>query len=119
MGVGRLIPSRKEWLIVAIVAVLASAVMQIPVCAGHFLARPGTEFTGIVVNIEDFTYQETILQGYDGAWLYHDLFTSEEHARHFYTCSISLWGHIARTIGLSVIGMWHAAGPLHLCCSCW
>ncbi len=98
---------RREWRRVILVAALATAVMQIPYVLGYAMARPGTEFTGNLINVEDFSYQAILLQGYNGAWQYHGQFTSEEHAPAFLYVFYLALGHVARFSGLSIIGIWH------------
>jgi hypothetical protein len=100
---------RREWLMVILVAALATAVMQIPYILGYALARPGTVYTGNLINVEDFSYQAIMLQGYNGAWQYHGQFTSEEHVSAFLYVFYLALGHVARLSGLSVVGMWHVS----------
>lgn len=102
-------PTRREWWVVLLVTLLATAVMQLPYILGYALARPGTEYTGNLVNVEDFSYQAIILQGYQGAWQYHGQFTPEQHAPAFLYVFYLALGHLARFLGLSVVGVWHVS----------
>jgi len=84
--------------------------MLVPYALGYALARPGTEFTGIIMNPEDSqSYFAKMLQGYDGNWLYTIPFTAEEHAPAFVGGFYLALGHLARWLGLSLDIMWHLA----------
>ncbi len=100
-------PTRREWIMALVIALVATGIMQVPYLLGYALARPGTEFTGILINVEDYSYQEIMLQGYDGAWQFHIQYTSEEHTPAFLYVPYLALGHLARLLGMSVVGMWH------------
>ncbi len=102
-------PTRQEWIMALVVALVAAGIMQVPYVLGYVSARPGTEFTGLLINLEDFSYQEIMLQGYDGAWQFHIQYTSEEHSPAFLYVPYLALGHLARLVGISVVGMWHTA----------
>ena len=64
--------TRREWIIVLIIAFIATALMQTPYVLGYAFAYPKTEFTGLLINLADTSYLAIIRQGFDGAWLYHN-----------------------------------------------
>lgn len=108
------IPARRaitlsEWRSVLLIAVIVIAVLQLPYALGYALAQPGTEFTGLLINVEDGSYLSAIGQGIDGAWLYHIPFTTEEHAPVFIEVFYLALGHAARGLNLSATTMWHLA----------
>ena len=90
---------------------LAGAVtilLTVPYILGYGLARPGTVFTGVLMNPEDSqSYFAKILQGYDGKWLYSIPYTSEEHAPALVGTFYLVLGHLARLLGLTAETVWH------------
>jgi hypothetical protein len=101
---------RREWMAVVVVAVLVTGLLQTPYWLGYTWARPGTAFTGILMNPEDTqSYFAKMLQGYEGAWLYTIPFTTEDHSPAFVGGFYLLLGHVARGLGLSLDTMWHVA----------
>ncbi len=102
-------PSMREWLFAFLIAAILTALLQIPYALGYALARPGTEFTGLMVNVEDGSYLSAIGQGIAGAWLYHTPFTTEPHAPAFIEVFYLALGHLARALNLSAVAMWHVA----------
>ncbi len=113
---GKIVPApnartiaRREWLTATAIALGLIALMQIPYALGYLLAPPDTEYTGILLNVEDYSYYAIMLQGYNGAWQYHIQFTTEPHSPAFiYGFYIAL-GHLARGLSVSIPAMWHAA----------
>ena len=101
---------RREWLVALAIAFVALALAQIPYALGYAFARPGFQFTGILMNPEDAqSYFAKMLQGFDGAWLYTIPFMTEDHAPAFLGGFYLLLGRLARVLGLSLETMWHAA----------
>ena len=101
--------SRSEWSFAVLIAVLLTAFLQVPYALGYALARPGTEFTGLLINVEDASYLSGIGQGIEGAWQYRLLFTTEDHSPAFIEVFYLVLGHLARGLNLSAVAMWHAA----------
>ncbi len=101
--------ARHEWRFAFVAATLAISLQQIPYAFGYARARPATEYQGLVLNVEDFSYHAIMAQGYAGAWQYHIRYTSEEHAPAFIYGFYLALGHLARALGISVVAMWHAA----------
>lgn len=101
--------SQCEWILVIMIALSITALLQIPYALGYLLAHPGTEFTGLLINVEDGSYLSAIGQGIAGAWLYHIPFTTEEHTPAFIEVFYLALGHAARILGLSATAMWHIA----------
>jgi hypothetical protein len=100
----------REWLAALCVAVVAVGLLQIPYALGYALARPGTEFTGVIMNPEDSqSYFAKMLEGYDGNWLYTIPFTTEEHSPEFVGGFYLLLGHLARFLNLPLVAVWHLA----------
>jgi hypothetical protein len=101
--------SRREWLVVLIIAATAVALLIAPYLLGHRLARPGTFYTGLLINVEDGTYLSAIEEGRLGAWTYRNFFTVEEHDPVFIQGFYLALGHAARLLGLSAVAVWHLA----------
>jgi hypothetical protein len=95
--------------VTVLITVLVITLQQIPYALGYRMARPGMEFTGLLINVEDGSYLSAIGQGINGAWLYHIPFTTEEHAPAFIQVFYLTLGHLARWFGLSAAAMWHIA----------
>jgi hypothetical protein len=82
--------------------------LAIPYVLGYLSARPGTFYTGTLMNPEDSqSYFAKMLQGYDGGWLYTIPFTSEPHQPAFLGTFYLSLGHLARVTGLSLTAAWH------------
>lgn len=111
MGVGGVSSpiTRSEWVVVLAITLLVTALLQVPYVLGYVLVRPGMEFTGLLINVEDGSYLSAIGQGIRGAWLYRIPFTTEEHAPVFIEVFYLTLGHAARILGLSATAMWHLA----------
>lgn len=101
--------SRREWTIAIVVALAVAALLQVPYALGYILARPDTQFTGLMVNVEDGSYLSAIGQGMDGAWLYRIPFTTEEQSPALIEEFYLALGHAARALGLTAEDMWHVA----------
>lgn len=101
--------SYREFAFVIVVVLVTVALAQFPYALGYALAKPGTEFTGLLINVEDGGYLSKIGQGIEGAWLYHIPFTTEEHAPAFIQVFYLALGHAARALNLSAAAMWHLA----------
>lgn len=99
--------TRREWQFSMLVAFVAAILTQLPYVLGHTFARPGTEFTGLLINLEDASYLSIISQGMDGAWQYHIQFTSEPHSPAFLYGFYLVLGHLARVFSVSNVVMWH------------
>lgn len=103
-------PSRREWTIAVLVALIAIALTLVPYALGYALARPGLVYTGTLMNPEDSqSYFAKMLQGYDGQWLYTIPYTTEEHAPAFVGGFYLFLGHLARGLGLTLETTWHVA----------
>lgn len=99
-----------DWLEPALLALLLVAVLYLPYLLAYQTARPGTVFTGLIMNAEDSqSYFAKMLQGYDGAWSYRIPFTPEAHEPAFVGGFYLALGHVARLAGLSLEGIWHVS----------
>jgi hypothetical protein len=98
---------KREGLAVFMVALLTASLLLAPYVVGHLNARPDTDFTGLLVNIEDGTYLSAIEQGRLGAWTYRSHFTVETHEPVFLEGFYLMLGHAARLTGLSTVAIWH------------
>ena len=102
--------SRREWLLALVVSLGLVVILSLPYFLGHSLARPGTFFTGLVMNPEDSqSYFAKMLQGYDGQWLYRIPFTPESHRPAFIGGFYLALGQMARFLNLSLVQIWHLA----------
>lgn len=106
----KVIPSTRELIMAAAIAVALLLCVNLPYALAYFLPQPNREFTGVLMNPEDSnSYLAKMQQGYEGEWLYHIPFTAEEHAPAFLGGFYVLLGQLARLTALSVIQMWHLA----------
>lgn len=101
--------SRREWQSALAVAFIATVIMQIPYAFGYAFASRDVEYTGLLINLEDYSYHAIMLQGYNGAWLDHIQYTTEPHASAFLYGFYLFLGHLARTLGVTIVAMWHAS----------
>lgn len=99
--------SRRGWLSVCCFAILMAAVFVLPYLLAHTLAKPGTVYTGLLINVEDGSYLSIIEQGRQGNWTYRNLFTSESHQPAFIQGFYLSLGHLGRLFGLSTVATWH------------
>jgi hypothetical protein len=100
----------QEWLLVLGTAVGLALLLMVPYALGHWLARPGTVYTGLVMNAEDSqSYFAKMVQGFDGHWQYRIPFTSEDHEPALIGTFYLLLGHVARWSGISLTAVWHLA----------
>ena len=99
-----------EWLGAALVALFAVALTLIPYVLGYALARPGTQYMGLVTNPEDSqSYFAKMLEGYEGHWLYTIPFTAQGNASAFLGGFYIVLGQLTRVLGLSLIAVWHGS----------
>lgn len=102
--------SRREWLLALGLSLALVLLLSLPYLLGHVLARPGTYFTGQIMNPEDSqSYFAKMLQGYQGRWLYTIPFTPEAHQPAFIGGFYLALGQLARVLGLSLVQIWHVA----------
>ena len=101
--------TRREWLIALAVAVVAVSMMQIPYALGYWTAPPDTEYTGLLLNVEDYSYDAIMLQGYNGAWEYHIQYTTEPHSPAFLYGFYLALGHLSRVLNVPIVAVWHGA----------
>ena len=94
------------------VALIVVGVLQVPYLIGYANAALGTEYTGLLINVEDGSYLSAIGEGIKGAWLYHIPFTSEPHTPAFVEVFYLALGHVAALLHLSATAMWHWARAL-------
>jgi hypothetical protein len=98
----------RERLIVFLVALSATTIVSIPYILGYALSKPGTSFSGVIMNPEDTqSYFAKMLQGYDGHWLYTIPFTPEPHNPAFLGGFYLALGHVARWFGITIEAVWH------------
>jgi hypothetical protein len=96
-------------MVALLISLTAVVLLTVPYLLGYGLARPGTFYTGLLINVEDGTYLSAIEQGRSGAWGYRNFFTFEEHEPVFIQGFYLILGHLARLLGLSAVAMWHLA----------
>jgi hypothetical protein len=102
--------SRREWLIATGVAILLAALLTVPYLLGYGLARPGSVYSGSLMNAEDTqSYFAKMNQGYEGRWLYQIPFTPEPHQGAFVGGFYLALGHLAAIINITVPAVWHGA----------
>jgi hypothetical protein len=102
------LPTTVPWLWM-LGAVLVSA---LPLIAAWWHQPAGTLFTGFLSDRDQdaWSYIAKMHQGYDGAWLYRNLYSDEPHtgAVGVFLYYLGL-GHVARWTGLSLIAVYHGA----------
>lgn len=98
---------KRTWLGATAIAFLTAFILILPYIVGHKTARPGTVYTGLLVNLEDGTYLSAIEQGRMGAWLYTSHFTVDAHEPVFLEGFYLALGQAARLTGLSSLTAWH------------
>ncbi len=102
--------SRQEWLIATGVALALAALLSVPYFFGYGLARPGSVYTGSLMNAEDTqSYFAKMNQGYEGRWLYQIPFTPEPHQGAFVGGFYLALGHLAAILSITVPAVWHGA----------
>jgi hypothetical protein len=102
--------SGREWILALSLAGAVTILLTVPYILGYGLARPGTVFTGVLMNPEDSqSYFAKMLQGYDGRWFYTITYTSEDHVPALVGTFYIVLGHIARLLGLTAEIVWHGA----------
>lgn len=104
----RISTAERRWLVG--VALLVLLIASLPYLFGAAAAGPDRVFTGLQVNpLDGLSYLAKMRIGYDGAWLFHLLFTPEQGQGVFlFTYFIAL-GHLARLLSLPLIVVFHAA----------
>ncbi len=101
--------SRREQVIVLLLALLTASFLLLPYILGHVLTPEDTVFTGLLINVEDGSYLSAIEQGRAGSWTYRNLFTTEAHRPVFIQGFYLALGHMARWLGVTAVTMWHLA----------
>ena len=113
-------PRRRNWLLPLAVTLVMLLLLTLPYWLGYATARPGTFFTGILMNPEDAqTYFAKMLQGYDGQWRYRIVFTAEPHDPIFLGGFYLALGHLARLLDVSLPVVWHGAQAVGLVALLW
>jgi hypothetical protein len=91
---------------------LMLVVSALPLLAAWWHQPAGTLFTGFLSDRDQdaWSYIAKMHQGYDGAWLYRNLYSDEPHsgAAGVFLYYLGL-GHLARWTGLSLIAIYHLA----------
>ena len=101
---------QQRWLVPAGLTLLLLLLSWLPYQMAQQAARPGTFFSGSLMNPEDSqSYFAKIVQGYHGHWLYTIPFTPEAHEPAFVGGFYLLLGHLARWLQLSPMAIWHLA----------
>jgi hypothetical protein len=91
-------------------ALLALSLTSLPYLLGCYLSSPEMHFGGFVIAVEDGnTYMAKMGQGARGEWLFHLLYTSEDHDGAILLTFHLLLGKLARLSGLSLLSVYHLA----------
>jgi hypothetical protein len=102
--------TRQEWRWALALAATVLAVSCLPYLAAWFMAPPGWQFAGVLVNPYDaHSYLAKMRQGFDGNWLFHLTYTAEPHPGAFINVLYLALGHAARLAGLPLLWMFHLA----------
>jgi hypothetical protein len=101
---------RQEWRWVAAWAALALLLANVPLLLGWSLSTPEMSFGGAVYDVEDvYSYLANMRQGWRGEWLYHNLYTPEDHPGSLIYLHYLLLGKAAAWSGLSLEATYHLA----------
>lgn len=92
------------------IALVVLAISSIPYLLGYWFAAPGTEFGGLVVDLDDsYSYLAAMQQGLGNGWRYRVLFTPEEHpGAYLHTFYLGL-GKLSSLLGLSLMQTYQLA----------
>lgn len=114
-------PSRADSAVL-LISVIALALAFAPALWGRALAPRGFVFSSFVYVYDDcFTYLAKMRTGYEGRWLYSNLYTTEPHRPAALFEFYLALGHLCRLTGLGLTLMYHLArlaGAIALL-ACW
>jgi hypothetical protein len=91
-------------------ALLVLSLTSLPYLLGCYLSSPEMHFGGFVIAVEDGnSYIAKMGQGARGEWLFHLLYTSEDHDGAILYPFYLLLGKVAGLSGLSLVNVYHLA----------
>ena len=82
-GIIRIMISKKEWLIVAIICLVTVLIVLSPYLYGYFTTPENKIFTGVTFD-HDYSYYSMIQQAREGSLLFQNYYTHEEHRSIFF-----------------------------------
>lgn len=102
--------SHREWRRVILFALIVMLVTALPYLLGALLNTPERVFGGLLIGLEDqYSYLAKMVQGAQGAWLFHLPYTSTPHPGIFLYSFYLLLGKFSVLFGLSHVGLYHIA----------
>jgi hypothetical protein len=101
---------RAEWRWLALWTLAILTIVNVPYLLGAALSSPESVFGGVVYNVEDVnTYLAKMRHGAQGEWLFHIVYTSEEHPGTFLYSFYILLGKTAALVGMPLEWAYHLA----------
>ena len=98
----------RRWLVIFILLLLIIGIL--PYLVTWAITPSGFHFTGLIFNPQDGnSYVAKMRQGWEGSWRFHLPFTPEEHAGAYLFLYHLFLGHLARTLRLPLILVYHGA----------
>ncbi|HTP09602.1 MAG TPA: hypothetical protein VMP08_15205, partial [Anaerolineae bacterium] len=102
--------SRREWRRVILFALIVMLVTALPYLLGALLNTPDRIFGGLLIGLEDqYSYLAKMVQGAQGAWLFHLPYTATPHPGIFLYSFYLVLGKFSAIFGLSQVGLYHVA----------
>jgi hypothetical protein len=102
--------ARREWRRVILFAAIVTLVTALPYLLGALLNTPDRIFGGLLIGLEDqYSYLAKMVQGAQGAWLFHLPYTATPHPGIFLYSFYLVLGKFSALFGLSHAGLYHVA----------
>lgn len=99
-----------EWRWVFISSVILLVLITVPFVWAYAVAGTDAQFMGVLVQpIDGASYQAKMRQGLEGGWLFRLPYTPEPHQGVFLFTFYLAMGHLAATLNLPTITIFHAA----------
>jgi hypothetical protein len=107
------IAARREWAWVASVSACVVALASLPYAVVYFTTPPNLRFVGTLLNpLDGNSYFAKMQIGAQGGWLFHLLYTAQDHAGALLFTFHILLGHIAARTHLPIPLVYHLARVL-------
>src|SRR5512143_2019391 len=102
--------TQREWRRVIIFASSVMLMTALPYLLGALLNTPERIFGGLLIGLEDqYSYLAKMVQGTQGAWLFHLPYTATPHPGIFLYSFYLVLGKFSAIFGLSNVGLYHVA----------
>ena len=115
----QVIIDRYEWRWVILASAILILLSSLPYIAGFLNQNGNGVFVGTVYDRPDYAVHMSAMRaGWSGEWQYRMRFTSEPHPGVYTKLAYIFLGHLARTLRMSLTGMYHIARILFGFASC-